>query len=123
MREDWQPELMRSVVCKKCGKKFLPAVYHVYKDAGKYYCSWHCYNHKDDGKKKRTRSGVLMYDKDGVFLREFASSNEASMYLHGEGKAISSKSIQLVCRGEQGSAGGYIFKYKEKKNDGGTKNV
>jgi hypothetical protein len=34
--------------CKKCGKEFLPAPLHIYKTNSKYYCSWTCYNHRDD---------------------------------------------------------------------------
>jgi hypothetical protein len=34
--------------CKKCGKNFIVAVEHRYKEGGKYYCSWTCYNHRKD---------------------------------------------------------------------------
>ena len=34
--------------CPRCKKKFCPAPYHVYRDEKGYYCSWTCYNHKDD---------------------------------------------------------------------------
>ena len=34
--------------CVKCGKKFVPAPYHVYKTWKGYYCSWSCYNHRND---------------------------------------------------------------------------
>lgn len=36
--------------CKKCGKIFIPAIEHRYKEHGKYYCSWTCYNHRHDEK-------------------------------------------------------------------------
>lgn len=39
--------------CKKCGKEIFPTAYWTYKEGGKYYCSWKCYNHRHDGKKKR----------------------------------------------------------------------
>ena len=34
--------------CRKCGKKFIPAPMHAYREGSKYYCSWHCYNHRND---------------------------------------------------------------------------
>ena len=36
--------------CRKCGKVFLPAIEHRYKEAGRYYCSWTCYLHRNDDK-------------------------------------------------------------------------
>lgn len=38
----------KMVKCKRCGKEFLPAPLHVYKDGSKYYCTWTCYNHRKD---------------------------------------------------------------------------
>ena len=43
---------MRTVICEKCGKEFVPAPYHIYKDEGKYYCKWTCYNHRNDTKEE-----------------------------------------------------------------------
>ena len=34
--------------CKKCGKKFIPAPQHIYKENSKYFCSWTCYLHRND---------------------------------------------------------------------------
>ena len=34
--------------CRKCGKYFIPAPMHVYRVGSKYYCSWTCYNHRND---------------------------------------------------------------------------
>lgn len=34
--------------CAKCGKTFIAAPYHVYKTNRKWYCSWTCYNHRND---------------------------------------------------------------------------
>ena len=39
--------------CPRCKKIFCPAAYHVYRDKKGYYCSWTCYNHKDDKNKKK----------------------------------------------------------------------
>ena len=34
--------------CRKCGKRFIPAPMHVFRDGSKYYCSWTCYLHRKD---------------------------------------------------------------------------
>ena len=34
--------------CRKCGKKFIPAPEHRYREYSKFYCSWTCYNHRND---------------------------------------------------------------------------
>ena len=34
--------------CKKCGRNFIPAPLHRYKEGSKYYCSWTCYLHRND---------------------------------------------------------------------------
>lgn len=39
--------------CKKCGKEFYPTYYWTYKKNGFYYCSWKCFNHRNDDKPKR----------------------------------------------------------------------
>lgn len=39
---------IRTVICPKCGKEFVPAPFHVYKDGSKYYCKWTCFNHRND---------------------------------------------------------------------------
>lgn len=38
--------------CAKCGKVFLAAPEHIYKHGSKWYCTWKCFNHKDDDKRK-----------------------------------------------------------------------
>lgn len=39
--------------CKKCGKNFIPAIEHIYRQGSKYYCSWTCYNHRNDEEGKQ----------------------------------------------------------------------
>ena len=41
-------EIIKEKKCKKCGKNFVVAIEHRYKDGSKYYCSWTCYNHRND---------------------------------------------------------------------------
>lgn len=34
--------------CKKCGKLFIPAPEHIYREGSKFYCKWSCYLHRND---------------------------------------------------------------------------
>ena len=44
---------MTAHYCKKCGKEFYPTYQWRYQKRGAYYCSWTCFNHRDDDKPKR----------------------------------------------------------------------
>ena len=51
MAVDYLKNLIPEKKCRKCGKKFVPAPMHIYKegrDHTKWYCSWTCYNHRKD---------------------------------------------------------------------------
>ena len=39
---------MKENKCPRCGKKFIPAPYHIYKSGKRRYCSWTCFNHRND---------------------------------------------------------------------------
>lgn len=43
-------EVIKEKKCAKCGKNFIVAVEHRYRKGSKYFCSWTCYNHRNDGK-------------------------------------------------------------------------
>ena len=117
--DEWvetKPELPIERVCAKCGKKFIPAIYHrfvTYYPVKKYFCKWTCYNHRNDPVKKYRRKPVLMYDKYGNFIKEFDGAQEAAMWLIDHGKDADNRCIQRCCRGEFTSYHGFIFKYKE----------
>lgn len=40
--------IIKEAKCAKCGKVFIPAIYHRFKEGNKYYCTWTCYNHRYD---------------------------------------------------------------------------
>ena len=45
--------------CRRCGKRFIPAPLHIYKDKhNHYYCSWTCYLHSDDKEWKKDDKGT-----------------------------------------------------------------
>lgn len=120
---DTNPEAWREVVCEKCGKKFIPAIYHQYVDykgnysARRYFCSYTCYLHRQvlsevDGRSKKQKP-VQRYSKDGTFIAEYKSALDAVLALMDEGIDCDLRYIQKVCRGNCKSARGYIWKYKE----------
>lgn len=44
--------------CRKCGKIFIPAPLHIYKDKSRWYCSWTCYNHRNDKEAVKNDQGT-----------------------------------------------------------------
>lgn len=52
---------------------------------------------------------VLQYDLNGNFIREFASQKEAQYFMDKP----KSDGVGAVCRGNQSTAYGYIWKFKE----------
>ena len=120
---DTGPEAWREVVCEKCGKKFMPAIYHQYVDyernqkTRRYFCSYTCYIHREQRRKVDGRSQkqkpVQRYSKDGVFIAEYKNALDAVLALTDEGIDCDLRCIQRACRGDSQSAYGYIWKYKE----------
>ena len=56
---------MTPYFCKRCGKEFYPTYQHTYKKDGIYYCSWTCFNHRNDDKPKRE----IIVPKPGDVIR------------------------------------------------------
>ena len=95
-----------SKICKKCGKHFIPAPYHAYQVNNDLYCSWTCYNHRNDGKRKRNLKTVGQYTADGELIKVFPSAKEAA-----EALDCSYHTITCACRkGIQ--ALGFLWKYE-----------
>tara|TARA_R110000796_G_scaffold69117_5_gene157893 strand:+ start:7262 stop:7906 length:645 start_codon:yes stop_codon:yes gene_type:complete len=53
---------------------------------------------------------LLQYDKNNVFIKEWASATDAS-----KATGINNGNISQCCRGIYKTSGGYIWKFKEKK--------
>ena len=101
---------MCEFVCPKCGKVFyrITAYNYVYKDGKGCYCSWTCYNHRNDKvpKDKKWKS-VEMLSLDGTLLKEFTSATDAAEYTGFE-----VKKIQRACR-EQTPYSKYLWRYRK----------
>lgn len=65
--------------------------------------------HKDirEGRNNKVNRAILQYTKDGVFVKEHYSINQA-----GRTIGINFKDICSCCQGKRKSAGGFIWKYK-----------
>lgn len=100
---------MTEARCAKCGKVFIPAYYHIYKDSTKIYCSWTCYNHKDDDKEKKKGSKrVELWRLDGgEVLRVFKNAEDASRQT-----GYDAEKIREACRTGEAYRG-FIWMYRE----------
>ncbi len=102
---------MIEMICPKCGKLFIPAPLHRFRDEGRVYCSWTCYNHRDQKTytlRGRKPQRVAMCDRTGTEIQEFQSALKAS-----ELTGYDYKGIQFACNSST-TFRGYLWKYKEK---------
>ena len=86
---------------------------HMYGKKGKKH---HFYGktHAKETKRKMSEARkipIVQYTKDGTFIKEWDSGTDASKSLK-----INHANIAKVCRDKLKSAGGFIWKYKEKKS-------
>lgn len=71
------------ICCPTCKKIFVPAPHHVYKDGDKTYCTWTCFNHREQEPKKSCSRAVLMYDMHGNLVEKFTSAVKAADRVQG----------------------------------------
>lgn len=96
--------------CKRCGKEFYPTrPEYAWEDC----CSYTCRLHRDDDKKKPHTKPVDMYTREGGFVMSFSCSEEAAKYV-GLKKP---HSIRECCLGKTKTSAGFVFRYREVKND------
>lgn len=92
--------------CVKCGKVFVPTKpEYAWEDC----CSYTCYKHRDDHKKRPNMKPVEMYSKEGRWLMSFESAVDAARHV-GLKKA---DGIRECCLGKIKSSGGFVWRYKE----------
>lgn len=94
--------------CAKCGKIFIPAAYHRYRDKYGLYCSWHCYNHREEDREtiKKVYKRVLQYDDTGNLVKEYHSATDAA-----EHTGFVFKQIQKACRSHEPYKG-FLWAYE-----------
>jgi hypothetical protein len=94
-------------ICSRCGKNFIPAPQHVFVDGRAIYCSWTCFNRRNDNKKKKKKNYVELYTESGFLLKRFPSAEDAA-----EITGCCVKKIRNACKtGEPYK--GFLWKYKE----------
>lgn len=87
-------------ICPCCGKVFIPAPLHVYKDK----CSWTCYNRKKTTDRSRA---IEQYTKSGEIKQTFVSAKKAAETING-----SAEGIRIACR-KCTFYKGYLWRYKK----------
>ena len=101
---------MKEAYCPRCGKYHIATPQHIYRDEKGLYCSWTCYLHKDDRKKKSSKNNknksVELLSQSGTLLKEFSSATDAA-----KETGFDCKCIQLACR-DQSVYRGYLWRYK-----------
>ena len=98
--------MIKEVLCSKCGKNFVPAPQHIYRDEKGCYCSWTCYNHRKDGRKPLKFKKVNLYSQSGTLIKTFTSATDAAEFT-----GLSIKNIQRACR-EKSVYSGYFWRYE-----------
>lgn len=96
---------MREERCIKCGKIFIPAANHIYKDHRGFYCSWTCYNHRDDNTPYNRSRGVAQCSLDGEVIRTFLSAVFAAEFIKG-----TVNGVRKACK-ESTLYKGYFWRY------------
>lgn len=92
--------------CSRCGKIYIPTPEWLYRDNGRGYCSWTCYNHRNDGKKCRYKAVEYLLP-DGTVLHSFQSASKAAEWFGTSPFRI----INAIDKGTQFK--GYLWRYKE----------
>lgn len=102
--------------CPICGRNFIPAPFHVYRVNNVRVCTYSCQlKGERTGAKPKNEVHIKPIDVftlEGKYLRSFPHSTAASAALN-----IRSESIRKCCRRQQKSAGGFVFKYREQKEE------
>lgn len=101
------------VVCHGCGKLFVPAPQHVYKEDDLLVCTWSCLcdlrRRKERTRKNRGRSdisAVEMLDLQGGHITFFPSARAA-----GDALGVDPAGIRDVCAGRQARSAGYRWRW------------
>lgn len=100
--------MFKEVHCKRCGKNFIPAPQHIYRDNRSIYCSWTCYLHRNDNKKTAFKTKkVGQYTPCGDLIRIYESAKDASAITGYE-----TKRIRMACL-QRFIYFGYQWRYEE----------
>lgn len=98
--------MLNEIICPQCGKRFIPAAQHIYRDRGRTFCSWTCYNHRKDSQGS-TAKEVEQYTVAGELIETFSNPAEAAEEING-----TADGIRTACR-KNSFYKGYVWRYKK----------
>ena len=104
--------LIKSSICPKCKREFIPAPFNVYKIKSIDFCSYTCYMAAKRALPTSTRMSIpiLAYTVEGEFVGEYAKAKDAARELY-----LNPTSVYRCLHGKQRQVSGYVFTYKELK--------
>ena len=103
---------MTEARCKTCGRLFILAPEHAFRDNRGAYCKPTCWLHRNDKKTKskgRPTLKVEQYTKEGVLLKTYESTKQASSET-----GFYYQSLARACRHRE-LYRGYLWRYVEEK--------
>lgn len=109
-------EYITSSTCPRCGKQFCPAPYHIYEDTHGVYCSWTCFNHRNDNRPKVRPKGrparqVEQLTLDGKLVKTFKTAEVAADAMNA-----CSASIRKACNRYPKQFKNHLWRFKETNN-------
>lgn len=119
MRKRFKPrEYIVHCTCPVCGKTFCPAPYHVYEDEHGVYCSWTCFNHRNEVARARIRTRgqrgrpVEQLTLEGELVNAFQSAEIAAGAIN-----VCSVSIRKACKAYPKPFKKYLWRFKTDNDD------
>lgn len=112
-KPDEAREYLTQATCPVCGKIFCPAPYHIYEDDNGIYCSWTCFNHRNDNKPKSRPKGrparqVEQLTLDGEVIATFAGAEKAADAIDGWHAGI-----REACKKYPKKYRNYLWRFKD----------
>lgn len=94
--------------CSLCGKMFIPAPELIYRDKHKrtMFCSWHCFNHRNDNKPGKKVNAVEKCTLSGEVIETYVSARIAAEIINAEPWYI-----RNACK-TGNTYRGYLWRYK-----------
>lgn len=102
---------IKTAICPKSKREFVPAPFNVYKIRAVDYCSYTCWMTARRSRQNASsyRSApVVVHTVEGEFVGEYPMAKEAARALH-----LSPTGVYRCLHGKQSQTSGYVITYKE----------
>jgi hypothetical protein len=103
--------IIEDTKCKRCGKNFIPAPYHIYQDDNGFYCGWSCFLHRNEKGPDRRCKQVHQYTLDGEFMKTYPSAKDAAACMG----TVDPRDIRACCLGLTKTSAGFAWSYTKKE--------